>query len=167
MEKLLSPDIGLSIWTVIAFLLLVVVLGKAAWGPIIEALEEREHRLKAEREAAEAARKSAEELKAALDKELARIQLKAQEAIAQALKDGAKAKDDIVRQAQEEAKAIADKTRKALEDDKNRLVGELRREVAGLSVMAAEKLIRKSVDSGVQKSVLDDFLTDLGKSKAS
>ena len=167
MEKLLSPDIGLSIWTLIAFGLLVVVLGKAAWKPLIEALEEREHTIKAEREAAEAARKAAEELKASLDAELAKLAAKAQEAMAAALKEGSKAKDEIMKQAQEEARVLAEKTRRQLEDDKNRLVGELRKEVAGLSVLAAERLLKKAVDPGVQKKVLDEFMADLGKTPLS
>ncbi|MBI4056553.1 MAG: F0F1 ATP synthase subunit B [Elusimicrobia bacterium] len=165
MEKLLSPDIGLSIWTAVAFLLLVVILGKVAWKPIIQALEEREHALKAEREATEAARRSAEELKAVLDRELAKVQQRTQEMLAEAQKEGAAQRESVIRAAQEEAARLTEKTRAQLEGEKNRLVQDLRKEVAGLSTLAAEKILRKSIDASVQKTALDEFFRDLEKNK--
>ncbi|MBI4051283.1 MAG: F0F1 ATP synthase subunit B [Elusimicrobia bacterium] len=165
MEKLLSPDIGLSIWTAVTFLLLVLLLGRAAWRPLVQALEERERAMRTEREAAEAARKSAEEIKAQLDRELAQIQHKTQELLAQAQREGATQRDQVIRAAQEEALRMAEKTRIQLEEEKNRLVRELRNEVAGLSVLAAEKLLKKSMDPAVQKNALEDFFKDMGKSK--
>ena len=164
MEKLLSPDIGLSIWTMITFLLLVFILSKTAWKPLISALEERESRLKAEREAAEAARRSAESLKEDLDRELARIQARVQEAMAAALRDGQKTKDGILKAAQEEAKVLLEKSRRQLEDEKERLIRELRGEVAGLSVLAAEKLLKATIDASAQKRLLEDFYRELEKS---
>ena len=68
-------------------------------------------------------------------------------------------------EAESDAQAIKDKTAAELVAEKNRLVDELRQEVASLSVLAAEKLMRKSVDEGVQKSVLDGFFRDLDTSK--
>jgi F-type H+-transporting ATPase subunit b len=118
--------------------------------------------LRAEREAAEGARLSAERLKAELDQQLAQIQAKTQEALSQALQQGAKTRDEIIRAAQEEAKATLEKSRRQLEDEKERLIRELRKDVSDLSVRAAERLIGKSVDEGVQKKVMDDFFAELG-----
>jgi F-type H+-transporting ATPase subunit b len=162
MDTLLNPDIGLLIWTIISFLLLVALLRIFAWGPLLGAVEEREHRLQNEREAAEGARQAAEKLKAELDQQLALIQARTQEALSQAMQQGAKTRDEIVRAAQDEAKALLEKSRRQLEEEKERLVRELRKDVSELSVRAAERLIKKSVDAGVQKSVLDDFLGELG-----
>lgn len=164
MDKLLSPDIGLSIWTMITFLLLVFILSKTAWKPLITALEEREAGLKAEREAAEAARRSAESLKEDLDRQLARIQARTQEALAAALRDGQKTKDQILKAAQEEAKVLLEKSRRQLEDEKERLIRELRGEVAGLTVLAAEKLLKATIDASDQKRLLEDFYKELEKS---
>jgi len=163
MEKLLSPDIGLSVWTIITFLLLVLVLSKTAWKPLITALEEREGRIQAEREAAESARKAAQALKEDLDRELSRIAQRAQEALAQAMQQGHKTRDDILRAAQEEAKALLDKTRRQMEDDKDRLVKELRAQVAELSVLAAEKILRSSIDAAAQKRLLEEFFKEIEK----
>ena len=88
MDKLLSPDFGLTFWTLVVFGLLVVVLTQTAWKPLITALEERESNLKAERDAAEAARKAAEALRADLEKQLTAIAASAADALAKAQKAG-------------------------------------------------------------------------------
>ena len=166
MEKLLSPDTGLAIWTLITFGLLLVILSKTAWKPLITALEERESRLQAERDAAEAARKAAETLKSDLERELAAIAASVTAALAQAQKDGQKTKDEILKAAQDEAKILLEKNRKQLEEDKDRLVRELRSQVSEISVMAAEKILKHTLDAGSQKRLLEDFFKDLEKSKA-
>lgn len=165
MDKLLSPDSGLLIWTVVTFLCLVFILKKVAWGPLLQAIEEREARLKAEREAAEAARASAEKIKAELEAQLSGAQAKARELVAQATKDSEALKAQLKSAAESDAQKIRDKTMAELGEEKDRLVRELRKEVAGLSIMAAERLIRKSVDEGVQKTVLEGFYKDLEQQK--
>lgn len=165
MDKLLSPDSGLLIWTVVTFLCLVFILKKVAWGPLLHAIEEREARLKAEREAAEAARASAEKIKAELEAQLSGAQAKARELVAQATKDSEALKASLKASAESDAQKIREKTMSELAEEKDRLVRELRKEVAGLSVMAAERLIRKSVDEGVQKTVLEGFYKDLEQQK--
>lgn len=163
MEKLLSPDFGLMFWTILVFLLTVFVLGRAVWKPLIGALEDRERALKAEREAAEAARQAAEKLKADLEGDLAQIQQKAQEALAKAVQQGQKGREEIILAAQGEAKNLVEKGRRDLMGEKERLMGDLRREVADLSLLAAERLLKHSVDAKVQKEVLDDFYVELQK----
>lgn len=163
MDKLLSPDIGLSIWTLFTFLLLVVILSKTAWKPLITALEQREQRIQSEKDAAEAARKAAESLKEDLERELARIAARTQEAIAEAARQGQKTKDELLRGAQDEAKSLLDKTRRQLEDEKERLVRELRAQVADLSVLAAERILKAAMDLPAQKRLLEDFFKDLEK----
>lgn len=165
MDKLIVPDTGLMFWTIVTFLCLVVILKKAAWGPLLKAIDEREHRLKADREAAEKARCEAERIQGELQAQLAGVHAKSKELLAAATKDGEALRARLKAEAEADAQAIKDKTAADLVAEKNRLVGDLRREVASLSVMAAEKLMRKSVDEGVQKSVLDGFFKDLDSSK--
>ena len=166
MEKLIEPDFGLTFWTLIVFGLLVLILSKTAWKPLITALEEREKGLKAEREAAEAARKAAEALKGDLENQLAAIAARTIEELARAQKDGAKVKDEIVRAAQDEAKTLLEKNRKQLEEEKDKLVRELRGQVAELSVLAAERIVKHSLDAGAQKRLLEGFFKDLETSKS-
>ena len=166
MDKLVSPDPGLMFWTIVTFLCLVLILKKAAWGPLLKAIDEREYRLKSDREAAEKARAAAERIQGELEAQLAGVHAKSKELLAAATKDGEALRARLKAEAEADAQAIKDKTAAELVAEKNRLVGDLRKEVAALSVMAAEKLMRKSVDEGVQKSVLDGFFKDLDSKKA-
>ncbi|MEK7388197.1 MAG: F0F1 ATP synthase subunit B [Elusimicrobiota bacterium] len=166
MDKLLSPDAGLMIWTIVTFLCLVTILKVFAWGPLLHAVEEREARLKADREGAEKARSEAERIQRELEAQLAGVQLKSKDLLAAAAKDGEALRSRLKAEAEADAQAIREKTSADLAAEKDRLVGDLRKEVAQLSVMAAEKLMRKSVDDGVKKTVLEGFFKDLDSSKA-
>jgi F-type H+-transporting ATPase subunit b len=166
MDKLLNPDTGLMIWTIVTFLSLVFILKTFAWGPLLHAIEDREARMKADKDAAEKARSEAERIQRELEAQLAGAASKSKELIAAATKDGETLRAKLKAEAEADAAAIKAKTSADLVAEKDKLVGELRKEVATLSVMAAEKLMRKTVDAGVQKTVLDGFFKDLEKSKA-
>ena len=165
MGDLLSPDLGLTVWTIVTFLALVVILKLTAWGPMLHAIEEREARIKADREGAEKARNDAERIQKELEAQLAGANLKAKEILASATKDGEALRSKLKAEAESDAAAIKAKTTAELAAEKDKLVGELRKEVTTLSVMAAEKLLRKSVDAGTQKTVLDGFFKDLESAK--
>jgi F-type H+-transporting ATPase subunit b len=166
MDKLLQPDPGLMIWTIITFLCLLAILKKAAWKPLIGAIDEREYRLKEERLAAEKARAEAERIQKELEEKLAGMHAQSRELLAAAAKDGEALRAKLRAAAEADARTIKDRTAVELADEKNRLVAELRGHVADLSVRAAEKLIGKSMDEGVQKAVLDGFFKDLETVKA-
>jgi F-type H+-transporting ATPase subunit b len=166
MDKLIVPDTGLMFWTIVTFLCLVFILKKAAWGPLLHSIEARESRLKADREGAEKARAEAERIQKELEAQMAGVQQKSKELLAAATKDGEALRARLKAEAEADAQAIKEKTSADLAAEKNRLVADLRKEVASLSVLAAEKLMRKSVDEGVQKTVLEGFFKDLESSKS-
>lgn len=163
MEKLFTPHLGLMVWTIVTFLLLVVVLSKFGWKPLIQGLEEREDFLRREREGAEAARKAAEELRLSYDKQLNDAQVKVQSLIQGAEKDAQARKEDLLKTARQEADRLTEKTRKELAEEQRRLVAGLRNDVAALAVDAAEKILGKSVDKAVQDKALDSAADDLDK----
>ncbi|MHB2025592.1 MAG: F0F1 ATP synthase subunit B [Elusimicrobiota bacterium] len=166
MDKLLTPDSGLVIWTIVTFLTLVFILRRFAWGPLLAVIEEREGRIRADREAAQSARQAAEKMRAEVEARLEGLSAAGKQMLdkarAQAETLGARLKDV----AEEEARAIKSRAGAELAAEKDRLVAELRKEVASLSILAAEKLLRRSVDESVQKSVLDSFFHDLEKQEA-
>ena len=161
MDRLLNPDTGLVVWTVITFLCLVFLLKKFAWGPLISAIEEREAKMRADREGTEAARRQAEQIRAQLEGEIAGLEAKSRELLAHAAKEGEALRNRLKSDAEAEARKIKEKTLEELAEEKERLIRLLRAEVADLSVMAAERLMRKSIDARVQKTVLDSFFKDL------
>jgi F-type H+-transporting ATPase subunit b len=166
MGKLVEPDMGLIIWTIVTFLCLVFILAKAAWGPLIAAIEEREHKMKSDLDGAKAARDEAEKIKQQLEAEISGLQAKSRELLAQAGKDGEALRAKLQASAEADAKKIKEKTLAELEDEKQRLVRDLRKEVSTMSVMVAEKLLKKTVDDGVQKNVLDSFFKELDNKRA-
>ncbi len=163
MENLLTPDKGLMIWTVVTFAVLVFVLGKFAWGPIIASLKEREDSIRKAIGDAELAKKASEEMKVRYEKDLAEAQAKAQAMVVQAQAESQKLREKLVKEAEAEAQRLTDQTKRQLEEEKAKLVRELRTEVAKLSVMAAEKLVRHQMTPKVQEELLGQFFTDLDK----
>lgn len=161
MDKLLNPDTGLVVWTIVTFLTLVFVLKRFAWGPLLSAIEEREERIKADLEAARKARVEAERSRDDFEAEMAGIQARSREMLSAAAKEGDVLRARLKASAEADAEKIKQKTLAELSDEKERLVRELRRDVADLSVLAAERLMRKSVDNGVQQTVLDSFFKEL------
>ena len=166
MERLLQPDTGLMIWTVITFLGLVFVLKKFAWKPLLQGLNDREASIKKAIEDARQGRIAAEQLKAQYEKELARGQESVQAMINQATADAQKVRERILKEAQEEAQRLSAQNRRQLEEDKAGVLRDLRKDVAGISIKVAEKLVRQSMNQKVQDDLLNKFFEELDKEKA-
>ncbi len=160
MDKLLNPDVGLMIWTVITFVCVAFVLGKFAWKPILKALDEREENLRATVRAADEARQAAERLKNEYDQQLAQVQTKGQEMIAQTQKEAQRLREEMLKAAQEESSRLTEKTRQQLAEEQRRLIQELRGEVVGVSVKMAEKILQSSIDKKVQDRFVDETIRD-------
>ena len=166
MEKLFSADLGLMVWTVATFLLLLAFLAKFGWPALLESIEERERHLHEEREAAERARKEAQRIQADLESKLAGLEAKSQEILSKAMKEAEALRAKHSSEAQQEAKRLLDKARAEMDEERRRLVVQLRADVAQLAVTAAEKLVHKTIDEGTRKTELDHFFKDLEKGKA-
>jgi len=157
--ELLTPGLGLIFWQVVIFLMLVLLLGKFAWRPILDSLRIREESIEEALRAADEARDEMSKLQADNEKLLA----KAREERDILLKEAAKIAGQLKEDAKEDAKKI---TSKLIEDAKSSIVSEkeaalkeVRNQVAELSVEIAEKLIRKSLgDEKSQKTLVDEFL---------
>lgn len=167
MDRLLNPDTGLIIWTIVTFLSLVLILKMVAWTPLLAAIEAREHRIKGDMEGAQKARAEAERIQKELTEQMNSLQAKSRDMLAQAQKESEALRASLKAAAEADSAKIREKTMHELGEEKERLVRDLRKEVASLSVLAAERLMRKSVDEGVQKTVLEGFYKDLESKKVS
>lgn len=163
METLLTPDKGLIIWTIVSFAVLVLLLGKVAWKPLIQALKDREDGIRKAIDDASSARRSADEIKAQYEQELAAAQDKAASFISQAKAEGQKLREQMLKETETEARRLTEQTKRQLEEEKSKLSRELRQEVAGLSLRVAEKLLRHSVNAKEQETLVQGFLKDLDK----
>lgn len=145
MEDLLKPDFGVLALTVCNFLLLVYLLKKFAWGPIIGALEKRENQIAQDKQTAADARQSAENLKKELDERLAQISAEAAQKMASAVKAGEAQKEQLLVQAKEQAARLLEQAKTQIEAEKNKALADVRGEIAQLSVLAASRVIERQV----------------------
>ena len=160
---MLDPNPGLIIWTIVTFVLLVVVLRKFAWRPLLEALTKREESVRGAIERAEHAREEAERLLEEHRKQVARSEAEAQRILAEGRALGEKLKNDIVEQANAQARKLADQAKQEIERDKDAALATLRSEVAGLAIKAAEKILDETLDEKRHRQIVDSFMTNLPK----
>jgi F-type H+-transporting ATPase subunit b len=158
---LVSPNLGVMIWTLIAFLIAVYLLSKLAFPRITEALDKRQKTIEDSIDAAEQTREEAQQL-------LAEYRARLQEARAQSdeiVQHARQAAEGHEREAKEGAREIAaEAARRAQRDIEaatQRALGELRKEVADLTIMATEKVTRKTLDDADQKRLVEEALGEL------
>lgn len=161
MDKLLNPDLGLIITTIITFALLVFILKKAAWKPILEGINQREGKIRGDLDRAEKAQVDAEALRQKYESQLTEAQRTIQDMVGQARKDAERARADLLTLAKEESERTLEKGRRDLTGETEKLKSELRTEVAGLSMAIAEKIINRSLDKSVQEDVLKEALKNV------
>lgn len=149
------------VWTVLTFLILVGILARFAWGPLLAAIRAREESIAEERRAAERSRAEAERLRVDYEARVAGLDAKARDIVAQAEAAGRRAKDDLLRAAQAENERLVDGARKKLAEEERRALREVRAHVAELSLRAAEKILRQGLDKSAQDRLLKDALGDI------
>lgn len=160
-NALLQFEPGLMIWTIVVFLITLVVLGKIAWGPLLKSLDEREQRIndavsqaeKANEEAATAIAKAREESAAALRK--------SEETLKQARLDAQHMREKMIEEAKAESRKVVEQGLKRVEAEQRTALQQVRQEAAALAVQAAAKLIQSSMDETEQRRLVEGFLREL------
>ena len=152
MEKLIEEfSIGLFFWQTVIFVILIFLLKKVAWRPILKAVNDREQGIKDALQSAELAKKEMESLKADNDK---------------IMKEARGIKNSIVSQAKDEAKAEAQKiienANESIKNEKNAAVSEIKKQVATLSIDIAEKILKEKLsDDDKQMQIVEELLKDV------
>lgn len=163
MENLLKPDFGVLLLTVCNFLLLVYLLKKFAWGPIIDALEKRETQIESDKQTAADARKSAEELKKELDERLAQISNEAAQKMAAAVKAGETQKEQLLAQAKEQAERLLSQATQQIEAEKNKALADVRSEIASISMLAASRVVEQDLQADNADKIVAQVLQEVQK----
>ena len=158
---LITPNVGLMIWTLLLFGISLWILWKLAFPRISQALDRRQHAIEESIDHAEQVRHQADEL---LEEYRARLK-EARTQSEQILDRAPKTAESTERDAQENAAARREQpmeqTRRDIESETRRAIQEIRREVADLTVLATEKVTRKSLDGDDQRRLVDDALSEL------
>ena len=160
--ELITPGFGLVFWTMVTFLILLLILRKFAWKPILDSVSQREEGIKDALASAEEAKKEMQNLQANNEKLLkdARAERDAM------MKEAREIKDKMIADAKEEAKDVAAKliqnAQASIEQEKQAALSELKHQVAELSIGIAETVVKKELSAKKdQLKLVEDLLSDV------
>ena len=158
---LVSPSLGLMIWTLLAFLVAFFILRKWAWPAISEALDKRQRAIEESIATAERARAEAAALLEEYRARLREARSQAEEIIARARKAGEVHERETIEEARAKREELLEQTRRDIEAETRRAIQEIRAEVADLTILATEKVTRKALDEDDQKRLVEEALGEL------
>ena len=140
------------------FLIILILLGKFAYKPILNMLDERAAKIKEGLEQSEQAEKRAADIDAEAKKALEEARKEGQLLIAQAKEAADKRREEDIAQAKKEAEALLERARGEILLEKDRAIAELRKEFADITIAAAEKVINEELDAGKHRKVIEEML---------
>lgn len=146
---------------IINFIILFLLLRRFLFPPLLRMLDERKQRIAEGLAAADIARKEAEAERARLMAQIEAERKEAQARIAAASAEAERVKAEIIAQAQREAEAIKAKAIAEAEAERQRILAEAHRQIAELTVLATERVVRRSLDESLQRRLIEDFLAEL------
>ena len=158
---LLTPHGGLMFWTLVIFVLLLVVLTKFAFKPITAAVEARE---KALQDAIDQAQKNREESERMVAEQRAGIEaarVEAQRFIAEGRAAGDKMRTEMMEETRHQQQELLERARKEIESEKEKAIADLRREAIDLAIAGASKVIEKNLDDASNRKIVESFLASV------
>jgi F-type H+-transporting ATPase subunit b len=158
---LVSPNVGLMIWTLVVFGISLIILAKAVFPRIAEALDKRQRAIEDSIDSAERTRREADQLLAEYRERLAEARGQADEIVTRARRTGEAAESEIVAGARSKREEMMEQTRREIEAETRRAIQQIRAEVADLTIAATEKVTRKTLDSTDQRRLVDEALSEL------
>src|ERR1019366_4063156 len=158
---LISPNVGLMIWTLLLFGISMYVLAKLAFPRITEALDRRQKAIENSIDAAERTRSEADQLLADYRERLKEARHQADEIVDRARKAAEIHERDSHDDSRSKREQMMEQTRRDIEAETRRAIDEIRREVANLTVMATEKVTRKTLTEEDQRRLVEDALSEL------
>ena len=161
--NLIEVNPGLVIWTVITFIILMIVLKKVAWKPILTALGQRETAI---RESLEKAEKAQEEAQKVLEENKANISKAEEESkkiIEQSRAFAQKLKDQMLQESKEQSQKMIKDAQDEIDRKREASFEELKSQVAEIAVNAAEKLLREKMNKEENKKIIDRYLKEINK----
>ena len=154
----LGVNLPLLVVFIINFIVLFVLLRLFLYKPVMKMLDERAKRTKDAMELAEATKKEFEQAKTEVQKQIEKGRLEAQAIITQAMQVGERLKEESRQESTKQAQAIVDRTRSELETERDKIVGDLRREFVDISISAAEKVIKETLDKEKHRKLIEETL---------
>lgn len=164
-NPLVQPDPGLFIWTIVTFLVLLALLAKFAWRPLLQALERRQETIKKSLEDAERAKQELERLQKESAKILQQARIDAESIITQTRSDAERLKGDLTQKAKDEADNILRHARQQIQLQTRQALQQIRHEVADIAVLLASKLLERNLSNEDNDRLINETLKQIEISK--
>jgi len=158
---LVSPNVGLMIWTLVVFVIAMYILSKAAFPRIAEALDKRQKAIEDSIDTAERTRVEAEKILQEYRERLAEARQQAEDIVVRARKTAENNEAETIAEGRRKREEMLAQTRRDIEQETRRAIQEIRNEVADLTVLATEKVTRKTLTEADQKKLVEEALSEL------
>jgi F-type H+-transporting ATPase subunit b len=165
MADLTKFDPGLFFWTIITFLVLVALLTKFAWKPLLQALDARQESIRKSLEDAQTAKRELERLQQESAQIIRKAHAEAESIVSKSWSDGEKLREEMKQKARSEADAIMKESRRQIELETSRALRQIRSEVADLSITIASKLIQRNVSREDNNRLVEETLRQIESSR--
>ncbi|WP_409303211.1 F0F1 ATP synthase subunit B [Peribacillus sp. SCS-155] len=156
---------GDIIFQLVMFIILLALVKKFAWGPLMGIMKEREQLIAKEISDAEASRAEASKLLEEQRELLKQSRTEAGELIENAKKQGEAQREDIITSARAEAERIKESAKREIVQEKEKAVAQLREQVASLSVLIASKVIEKELSEADQQNLINEYIKEAGEER--
>ncbi len=159
----MTIDLSTSIWMIINFLVILAILYKFFYGPVMKFMDDRSAEIANNISEAERGRTEAAALLQEYQDKIAAARDEAQEIISKATKAGEAERTTILAQTRDESAVLLERARQEIQREKEAAITDLRQEVSTLAVMAAEKILDRNMATEDNQKIIDDFLSEVGE----
>jgi F-type H+-transporting ATPase subunit b len=160
-DSLLSVEPGLMIWTIIIFIILLLLLKKFAWKPLLKSLTDREQGIKDSIDKAEYLKQEAEKILVENKKLLAKADEESRKVLNETKELAEKMRHELLQKTNEDAQKMIAQAKSEIEREKIAALNTLKDEIANLAVQAAGKIIDENLDAAKQKKIIDSFINKI------
>lgn len=160
---LTDVNFALSFWTAVTFVILLFVLGKFAWRPILQMIEAREKTIADALESARKERAAAEAAAAEMKASLERAREESAQLIRRNQQEVAAAKSELMAAARKESDDLLQAARKTIQEEKRQAIAELRGQAVDMAIEAANRLVQMNMDEKKQKQLVEEYISQLPK----
>lgn len=161
--SLLSVNAGLAFWTTLTFLILLFILGKFAWKPILTALKQREEAIKDSLEQAEKAKNEAKIILEENQASLSKAEEESKKIIEQSRQYAENLKEQMLKDSKTQAQKIIEEASAEIDRKKDAAFNELKNQIAEISVNAAEKILKQNLNADSNKKIVDIYISEISK----
>ena len=159
----MSINVSELIWAIINFAILLAVLIKFLYKPLVRMLDDRKNSIEESLRAAEDARKETELTKQSLQAEIVKARQQAAELVAAAEKASEEAKKEILAKAENDAKALIERAKAEIEREKADAIAQIKEEIGSMAIAAATKIIKGEMNPALQKELADKYIDEVGR----